>query len=222
MRQLVIKPAPGNSASQKIERVTDKLGLPKLNQQQGTHRIIFDTLPLVVNASQNTLRFFKNVQTRQFPFSNLNQNKLDVGESMAVERVYLFLLRNSSAVLIDDVTGISSLDESLEFNRLTHSIFNIQIGTANVTKDVYFGSSKSPFNRDATYQNPTTIAGTTATTAFGYSVLRFETPFILQPDVEFEGTLQIPAISALPATGSFRLGMAWEGIGGIYNPKVNL
>lgn len=213
----------GNPASRKIERVTGKLGLAALNKQQGTHRVIFDTLPLVVSAEQQTLRFFKNVQTRQFPFSNLNQNKLDAGETMAIERMFLFLLRNQSNVLPNDVTDIQSVQEVFEFARLNHSLFNLSIAQKSVTKDIYMGSGRGTFNYKARFNNPTPNPILAATlVSYGHAVFHFETPFVLPPDLEFEATLQIGAISAVPAAGSYRLGIAFEGLGGIYDPKAAL
>lgn len=224
MNKPIIINRPGASASQKIERVTSKLGMKALNKQQGTHRVIFDSLPLIISAELQTLRFFKNVQTRQFPFANINQNKLDAGESMAIERAFLFLIRNQSAILPNDVVNIYGPNEIFEFQRLQHSLFNIQIAQKSVTKDIYFGASRPSFNSRSNFQNMIAAAAIVPNdqTTVGQSVFNFETPFILPPDLEFEIDLQIPAISALPAIGSWRLGLAIDGIGGIYDPGANL
>jgi hypothetical protein len=220
----IIRPQ-GNNASLKIEKVTTKLGMKALNKQQGTHRVIFDTLPLSVSAELGTFRFFKGVTSRQFPFCNISQNKLDTGESMAIERAYLFLLANSNSLQPFDVVEINSLPEVFQFKRLVHSLFNIQIAQKNVTKDIYFGSSRATFNKDAKFMTPIApnpIMVNDPLLTYSHSVFEFETPFVLPPLLDFEVDVQTPAISALPALYSYRLGIALEGIGGIYDPASNL
>lgn len=210
---------PQRYAASKIEKVTTKLGLSGLNKQQATHRVIFDTLPLVVSTEQVTFNFFKNVQTRQFPLSNINQNKLDAGEVMAIESFYLFLMRTSNPATPNDVQQIQSLEEIAEFQRLYHSILNIQIAQKQVTKDIYLGSSRSTFNLESKYMTP--VAGATFT-AYSQSVFKLKVPFVLQPDIEFVIPITAGAIAALPVAGSWRLGLAIEGLGGIYDPAANL
>jgi hypothetical protein len=143
---------------------------------------------------------------------------------MAIERAFLFLLRNTSNVLPNAVENISGVSEVFEFMRLQHSLFNIQIAQKNVTKDIYFGVSRASFNPAACFQQQainTLVAGQNETT-IGQCLVKFETPFVLPPDLEFEVALQIPAISALPVAGSWRLGLALDGLGGIYDPSSNL
>ena len=83
---------PGN-ANRKIVTVNNAQGAKNINQQQGTTRIIYDSLPLVngVNPKQ-TLRFFEGVNSRVFPFTNLTENKLQIGESIALQRFTFFLM----------------------------------------------------------------------------------------------------------------------------------
>jgi len=81
---------------QKILDVTRSMGIKDSDIMQATTRSIFDTLPL--NGSQGTdLKFFQGCQNRAFPFTNLPENKLEVGEAMIVEKIMLFGLDSSTA-----------------------------------------------------------------------------------------------------------------------------
>ena len=68
-------------SSQQIVGVNDRLGNPAVANMQGTTRAIYD----IVTGTGLQYDFFNNVQTRPFPFSNISQNRFEVGESLAIE-----------------------------------------------------------------------------------------------------------------------------------------
>ena len=72
---------------QKTIGVNDKFGNTGIRKQQGTTRIIYDTLPL---DGTRVFEFFKNSQSRPFPYSNTGSdgNKLGVGNTLVIERSY--------------------------------------------------------------------------------------------------------------------------------------
>jgi hypothetical protein len=72
---------------QKIVSVNNKFGNTNIKGQQGTTRVIFDSLPL---DGSTELRFFENAGSRQYPFTNIGAegNRLNVGETFVVQKVY--------------------------------------------------------------------------------------------------------------------------------------
>jgi hypothetical protein len=77
----------GLTPQQKIVAVNNKFGNTNIKGQQGTTRVIFDSLPL---DGSTELRFFENASSRQYPFTNIGAegNRLNVGETFVVQKVY--------------------------------------------------------------------------------------------------------------------------------------
>jgi len=75
----------------KIVGVNNKFGNTNIKNQQGTTRVIFDSLPL---DGSTELRFFENAGSRQYPFTNIGAegNRLNVGETFVVQKVYFGLI----------------------------------------------------------------------------------------------------------------------------------
>lgn len=71
----------------KLVGVNNNFGNTNIKNQQGTTRVIFDSLPL---DGSTELRFFENASSRQYPFTNIGAegNRLNVGESFVVQKVY--------------------------------------------------------------------------------------------------------------------------------------
>jgi hypothetical protein len=76
---------------QKMVAVNNKFGNTDIKFQQGTSRTIYDTLEW--SAAGQTLRFFEDSSSRNFPLSNTGSdgNKLGVGETFVIESVTLLL-----------------------------------------------------------------------------------------------------------------------------------
>jgi hypothetical protein len=77
----------GLTPQQKIVGVNNKFGNTNIKNQQGTTRVLFDSLPL---DGSTELRFFENSASRQYPFTNIGAegNRLNVGETFVVQKVY--------------------------------------------------------------------------------------------------------------------------------------
>jgi hypothetical protein len=75
----------------KLVGVNNKFGNTNIKNQQGTTRVIFDSLPL---DGSTELRFFENASSRQYPFTNIGAegNRLNVGESFVVQKVYFGII----------------------------------------------------------------------------------------------------------------------------------
>jgi hypothetical protein len=83
---------------QKAVAVNNRFGNTNIKGQQGTTRVIYDSLPL---DGSTELRFFENASSRQYPFTNIGSegNRLTVGETFVIQKIYFALL------VVDEDTG---------------------------------------------------------------------------------------------------------------------
>jgi hypothetical protein len=77
----------GVTPQQKMVAVNNKFGNKNIASQQGTTRVLFDSIPL---DGRTTFRFFENANTRQFPLTNIGSegNRLEVGSTFTIEKIY--------------------------------------------------------------------------------------------------------------------------------------
>ena len=68
----------------KLAMVNNKLGNPSLKRNQGSSVEIWDYVKVTPGAA-GVVRFFDNVNTKVFPFSNIQQAQLQTGEALAVQ-----------------------------------------------------------------------------------------------------------------------------------------
>ena len=60
----------------KIALVNNKLGNPALKRNQGSSTEVYDYINVTANiGTQQVLRFFADVNTKTFPFTNIQQNR---------------------------------------------------------------------------------------------------------------------------------------------------
>jgi hypothetical protein len=86
---------------QKAVAVNNRFGNTNIKGQQGTTRVIYDSLPL---DGSTELRFFENAASRQYPFTNIGSegNRLTVGETFVIQKIYFGL------IVVDADTGAYS------------------------------------------------------------------------------------------------------------------
>jgi len=132
-------PTPG----QKMAAIAKRLGNPAQANQQTTTRIIYDSLPL---DGRTTFNFFDGVGARQFPFANLAQNRLEVGESLVIERMSLSILTVSGAGV---VTGSDILDSVSP--GLYRSDFSFIVGNQQVLKKLNLIALQPEFNKSGKF-----------------------------------------------------------------------
>lgn len=211
------------SPNYKLVKVAQRMGVQNLANMQITTRQIYHAIKLQTTAQVSTINFFINVNTTQFPFTNLNENKLQAGEAIAVERAYLTVLSTptGNTQQIDTVNPVEYFDWSRPILR---SDFDLQIDRQTVTKKINTTSWYAPFNKDANFgailfNNPpeTTILNQYA---YGQSVYHFDNSFVIIPQIEFSCTLTIPKIT-VPAGADYYLMLNLEGLGCLFNPKGN-
>jgi hypothetical protein len=126
----------------KIVGVNNKFGNTNIKNQQGTTRVIFDSLPL---DGSTELRFFENAASRQYPFTNIGSegNRLNVGETFVVQKVY-FGITN-----VDPDTGLFFSNDPLDVNGFTDFMWgewSFLIANSQVIKQLPFLQTIYPDN----------------------------------------------------------------------------
>lgn len=187
-------------SSQQIIGVNDRLGNFAVANMQGTTRAIFDT---AIGVSNN-FTFFQNVQTRPYPFSNISQNRFEVGESLAIESIALIGFGPNYPSNVENIfNSFAFLD--------VNPILNIYIGNQRVIKDLDLSYCLTTLGQTNTEQNNSKDAQT--------AVFRLETPIVIPPQIEFYATLQLSSPEGYDETASFALIL--QGTGTLLNPKSN-
>jgi hypothetical protein len=187
-------------SSQQIIGVNDRLGNPAVANMQGTTRAIFDT----ASGQSNNFTFFQNVQTRPYPFSNISQNRFEVGESLAIESIALILFEDAYPTIAGNLFNFAITGQ-------TSPILNFYIGNQRVIKDLDLSYCLTTLGQ--------TNAGTQETESRQTAVLRLETPIVIPPQIEFYATLQFSqSVGIDEGTG---IALILQGTGTLLNPKSN-
>lgn len=210
------------SANYKLVKVAQEMGVRDLSKMQITTRQLYHAIKLNSTTNISTLQFFTNVNTTNFPFANISENKLQAGEAIAVERAYLTILSTPTGNLkqIDTVNPVEFDDWSRPMLR---SDFDLQIDRQTVTKKINTTSWYAPFNKDANFGNFGNVNTGDAPVikVFGQSVYHFDNSFVIIPQIEFSATLTIPQITLPVDNKDYYLMLNIEGLGCLFNPKSN-
>jgi hypothetical protein len=179
--------------------VNQKFGNTGIQRQQGSTVIKYDTLPLV----GTELRFFEESNQRNFPLSNTGSdgNKLGVGNSMVVERVYITLGTYNPTTnqwLTFDPTDLASPIQILAAE------FGFSLANSQVIKNVPLLSWIPNFNKSSENQLN--------------SNYEFDTQIVIPPLLEFVATLRLQNYAA-PVEPLF-VRLTIEGSGAIIAPKT--
>jgi hypothetical protein len=187
----------------KLVTAAQRQGNPGIAKQQITELEIYDYLPLTSSAGFQTLRFFENVRTRQFPFTNLSENKLQPGEMMILKRIWFTIMTTAAADPDEQVLNVETF-ASFGLPGLSASQMNWYNDNTRVVKNKSLVSFRPEFNKGAFNQN--------------MNVLELNSEITIPTQVAFMAELLIPAITFVSEDSVF-IGMHCEGIGTILNPK---
>ncbi len=197
----------GTTPQEKIVAVNKKFGNTGIQSQQGTSRIIYDSLP-VTNNGQTTFRFFEDASARTFPFTNTGSdgNKLGVGDTMVLGSVLFYAVERITA------TGIFENANNLlsNSNDANLAYFNFEIANNQVIKKVTL-SEAAVF-----YNNSTSTTNTN---------LELETEIVIPPLLPYVLELRTPK-SLYDILGAPTAGRSWFvfaqiiGVGGIIAPRT--
>lgn len=188
---------PRMTPNQKIANVNSKFGNRGVKKQQGTTRIIYDTLTLETGA--DNFRFFEGVANRSFPQTNMNDasNGLQVGESLSVDRMY-FSLVNLDAI-DDDIVTLTTINTMPD---ILIGEVSIKIANTVILKPIPLTSFMGQFNK-------TSYVSTN-------SNFHFDTSLIFPPLLEFVVELRT---NIQAATANTELRCTIEGVGSILAPR---
>jgi hypothetical protein len=181
---------------QKTIGVNDKFGNTGIRKQQGTTRIIYDTLAL---DGTRVFEFFKNSQSRPFPYSNTGSdgNKLGVGNTLVIERSYLSIVDASGE-------NVRSIVPVLDAN-INCSELSVQIANSTVIKQIPLVSFLPEFNKSALHTT--------------YNNFEYDTQLVIPPLLEFVFQLRTGLYTVDPEAPLF-LRLTVEGTGAIIAPRT--
>jgi hypothetical protein len=197
----------GTTPQEKIVAVNSKFGNTGIKSQQGTSRIIYDSLP-VTNNGQTTFRFFEDSSSRTFPFTNTGSdgNKLGVGDTMVLGSVLFYIAKRTIATKI--------FDQSLNILSLTNdanlAYFNFEIANNQVVKKVTLTEALSAYNNSTSDSNTNLV---------------LETEIVIPPLLPYVLELRTPQ-SLYTSLGAPGTGKEWYvyaqiiGTGGIIAPRT--
>jgi len=194
----------GITPQNKIRQVVDKgFGMPSIMKQQGTTRVVYDTLELT--PTTNYLYFFKDCNTRKFPFTNLGSfgNKLEAGETLSVLYASINILR------VPQETPRSVMEiVPATFPDIIIGELSLNIANTTVLKPIRLQSFVSAWNK--------TIKSTTV------NVFTFDTILVIPPMLEFTAIVQLDGYSHTPVDTVDYLQLTIEGVGSIIAPKQTM
>jgi len=187
----------GNAVSpqRKIISNADKFGNAGIKKQQGTTRVLYDSL--LLDGTTN-LRFFEGSNNRDFPLTNTGAdgNRLGVGGAMAIERCYYSIVTITAGV----VTSITTLDAVLDDLLIGEQ--EISIANNVVLKNMALLSMDPRFNKNATFD--------------GYNNFEYDTQLVLNPLLEFVFPTRVNTYTPIVDT---YLRLTIEGTGAIISPR---
>lgn len=186
--------------AQQIVGVNQRLGNTAVPNMQGTTRAIYDSQLMAATASQ-TLTFFQGVSGRLYPFANVNNNRFEVGESLAITSI-AFCASETDANF-DSIAD--ELFENVSTGATnTHTfLLNLYIGNQRVIKD--FDLNYSRFGIGEAYN-----------AARLKNVIHLETPIVIPPQIEYYATVSITGSAAVLAR---RFYLILSGQGTLLNTK---
>lgn len=188
---------PSTPEIRKIVGAANRFGNPGIKNQQLTTFEIFHYLPLVGNS---TLNFFEKVNTASFPLTNIQENRLQVGETMVINRVYFTIATISPANVVSNILTF----EQAGFNGLYLSQMNWLNDNNRVIKDLSLTNAQAEFNRKGWSTDN--------------NVLHLETDITIQPLIRFVNQLRTTDVGVIPEN-TF-IGCHASGVGTLLAPKT--
>lgn len=188
---------PSSSAIRKLVGASNRFGNSGIKNQQLTSFEIFHYLPF--DGTAQVIPFFEAVNTAVFPFANIQENRLQVGESMIIQRVWFTIATVDTGVLTD----VQTFDEAA-LPGLYLSQMNWLNDNNRVIKEISLTQGKAEFNRKA-YNNLN-------------NVIHLDTDITIQPLLRFVNQVRTPNVGG-GLTGTF-IGCHAAGVGTLLAPKT--
>lgn len=108
----------GVTPQQKIVAVNQKFGNKSIQSQQGTTRQLYDTL--LHQGGAETLRFFEDSASRNFPLTNTGSdgNKLGVGDTMVISAIQFSIKGDTTLAALPDIFQTGQINFEIANNRV--------------------------------------------------------------------------------------------------------
>jgi hypothetical protein len=184
----------------KMVAVNNKFGNTNIASQQGTTRVLFDSIQFL---GQQEFRFFENAGSKQYPFTNIGAegNRLNVGETFVIEKIYfaVFTTDADTGAIIDFFSTLGGAPFTLKGE------LNFQIANNQVIKQLPLDMFLDPG------LNSTAVSNTDA--AFDTF-----TDIVIPPLLEYILSVRL-AYSAVPETPTYLVCFI-EGSAGILAPQT--
>lgn len=191
--------------SAKMALINNALGNPALKRNQGSTFEIYDYIAVNNPGLTQTLNFFGNVNTKTFPFTNIQQNQLGVGESLSTQ--YIAFTR----IVVDNISGAIT-----QTNPLIQSVPGCNLGNFSLLLDNSRIIKINSLTRSNSFFNP---KGKTSNNFLFYP----DTDLTIPPQISFTLDLRIPTNTDVAVIGStIYYGVHLFGTGAILNLKTNV
>ena len=147
----------GVTPQSKMVAVNNRFGNSNIKSQQGTTRVLFDSI--LLNGSTE-LRFFENAGSKKYPYTNIGSegNRLNVGDTFVVQKIYF-----ATFTIDPDTQNITNYSAGIPF-LCTMGEFSFQIANSQVIKQlplsIFYSSELNPTsvnNQDVAFETFTDI-----------------------------------------------------------------
>ena len=194
------------SPQRKIISVADKIGNDFLKNQQGTTKMVYDSV--LVNGDKRIV-FFEDSNQRSFPLTNVQNSQLKTGEAIAIQRMSLsFLTFSSESNEITDVSDFES-GSSTTFQPFRVGELSIKIANETVMKPIRLLHFLPQYNKNG-YNVETNI-------------FEFNTDLVVNPQLDFSVEIRVPDYTFVPQpTENLYLSCTIEGVGVQLNLKTTM
>lgn len=193
----------GIAPQQKLIHVNDQFGTPGLRKQQGSTIEVYDSI--LLDSARLEYSFFRNSQTKVFPFTNVETGTLEPQESFVLERAFFTLVSVLQATGV--VTEVRQLDLTTDTG-ISMGEIEFFIVNQRLIRPLSVRSFFPEFNQwaDHTEEN----------------VKIWDTQLIIPPLLKFRVNIRFPEgfFTNVALTDTY-LFMTLGGPGGIFAPKAN-
>lgn len=189
--------------SAKLALVNNKIGNPSLKKNQGTSLEVYDYVKVTPGAA-GVIRFFAEVNTKTFPFTNIQQNQLTTGEALSVE--FIAWTRLEVSQQSGALSAFTALTQSVA--ELSLAQFSLLLDNSRILKNNSLARSFNDLN----------TKGGTANNSLWFP----DTDLVIPTQIPFTAELTVPANTDTGTDVDVYYGCHLFGTGAILNLKANV
>ena len=189
--------------------VADKFGLQRLTENQGSTVEIFDYVKVATGAAPQKVEFFTALNSKSYPYTNLQQNQLQAGEMLIFTHIFITCWTVTSDTNYNANAATVSYQPLALVTGAAMGLLNVQLDNNRVIKNNSLARCTSNFNK----------VGKTSIN----NIFELENPITLIPQVSITAVIDLPAITMPAAAGQQSyIGIHLTGPGAILNMKQNV